>query len=303
MGKVKYTHTSIESKLSYAWLQHRSLLAQQKRYVNPEADKWLCATAVLDIALKRGEFTNEYLDTIPLWQRPGLYELTKEAEALKGKSIEETAQETVRLLGLTPEQEAEARERGQALIENNEAMPHNWDEAIDKFPIVLDFMAELLKVKPVLGSDLAEIIGKISYFVKYAFNRQLDTENDTLKITAESSPTLFRVIVFNSYCTYLGKTLADFDTERGILPIEALPRAKRDERLAFYQALRLKLHNDQTYLTGADYWYQCRVNPGSITIAAENISRSQKRNFATVKRELRRQIQKYDIATDYPIKE
>ena len=299
MSKVKH----IPKILQHDWLHRRSALTERRRYDTPEADKWLCCTAVLEVALKRGEFTNEYLDTIPLWKGQGVQEVIEVAEGLKSKSIEDIAQETVRLLGLSPEQEIEARLTGQAILENRDAMPHNWDEIADKFPIVLDFMSELIKSKPVLGSEFAKIIEKTEYFMTYAFNTRIDTENDNLKITAESSRTLFQVIMFTSYCDYLGKNLDDFDAERGILPVETLSRRKAADRLKFYKALKLKLHNDQTYFIGADYWYQCRVDPGSITVVAEHISKIQRRNFTTVKRWLQELIRKYDIATDYPVKQ
>lgn len=287
--------------------QNEELVRQfsnRQRYANDAADRWLYVSALLEhvLTLNHDFITDAYLDIVNTWSCRAMREVLEELNYFKGKEIDTIAEELLTDFDLSPEQRQVAKEKGMSVFKNGE-WPRTIDDALDNLPIIEYSIIELLSRDQSLKNELTELFGKISEFVTSAFNSSEYLINfGEGKISVDTSPLLVKIIILNSYCQYSGKTLDDIDSERGIIPIESLPRRQKDKIIDVYKTLQLKLHNDETYRNAADAWYRCRVNPGTVTDAAKKISQIQNRSFKTVRKALHKQIKLIDIALDYPQK-
>lgn len=148
------------------------------------------------------------------------------------------------------------------------------------------------------NDDYIKLVSLVSEFAKAHCNRQSDYENSTYKITIEKSPRLFSVLIFKSLCIYMRKNPESIDEKRfGRLfhVVYSNPKGNQDKNLKshfiqHWERLEWQLHNDSYYSRKAELCYQVMVSPGRLYQVVDEISRRDKRNPVTVKRQIQSTI-------------
>ena len=149
------------------------------------------------------------------------------------------------------------------------------------------------------NDDYVKLVSLVSEFAKAHCNRQSDYENGTYKVTIEKSPLLYSVLIFKSLYIYMRKNPESIDEKRfGRLfhVVYSNPKGNRNKNLKshfiqHWERLEWQLHNDSYYSRKAELFYRAKVNhPGRLVLLVDEMSRRDKRNPRTVKRQIQQTI-------------
>ncbi|MFC2033595.1 hypothetical protein ACFLUB_03675 [Chloroflexota bacterium] len=154
----------------------------------------------------------------------------------------------------------------------------------------------------------------IHEFARVGFNRKEDRKDQLHKVLAEKAPYLFGAILVRTIAEACKIRLSDWSKYRtddieyimtGKDPTTRMERdyvrlKKKEVREIYEKCLKWVFRHDGKLLKGADQWYKCRVNPGTIEaylneaapLSETGLERS---NVQTA-------IAPYDEATGYPRK-
>ena len=154
------------------------------------------------------------------------------------------------------------------------------------------------------NDDYVKLVSLVSEFAKAHCNRQSDYENGSCKITIEKSELLYSVLMFKSLYIHLRKTPDSIDEKRfGKLfhVVYSNPKGNQDKNLKshfiqHWERLEWQLHNDSYYSRKAEFFYKAKVNPGKLVLVVEEISRRDRRNPRTVKRDINKAISLIRVA-------
>jgi len=150
------------------------------------------------------------------------------------------------------------------------------------------------------NDDYTKLTSLVSDFAKMHCNRQSDYENDTCKITIDSSRLLYSVLIFKTLFIHLGKSPDKIDNKRFddnlFNIIYSNPSLNRDKILKsrmiqHWAKLEWRLHNDSYYSRKAELFYRAKINkPGKLVLLVDKISQRDNRNPRTVKRQIQSTI-------------
>ena len=216
----------------------------------PESKLEAYAAACVEIALKYSEDAQTiYAGIVRSWELPGCQLLIDDFVQHK--------QDTRTWLC----------DRGEAVV-RNQALPEwpdGWKHVIAKARDNTDFH-KLLKY--------------VTYFILIAFNRKVDLDNQTPKVSPGKSPYLAQAMVSRSLLGYLAEkpemrgpgVMPDDELDElywfsGLLAGAPTVRKEREAKHTIVQALRhegFTLRHNTKLLDDAEKWYKSRVDPGTI---------------------------------------
>ncbi|MFC2067745.1 hypothetical protein ACFLTP_01850 [Chloroflexota bacterium] len=150
----------------------------------------------------------------------------------------------------------------------------------------------------------------IGEFIRVGFNRQIDKKNEAWKVKPESAPVLEGFIIIKTLGEYLNqKSALRVKVENWNKHIDWLTsdnpstRAERHQKQMVIQTLKDRyswvLRHDAKLFEDADQWYRCRVNPGSIEVYRDELS---KKGIQLERSNIETALAPYDEVTGYPRK-
>lgn len=172
-------------------------------------------------------------------------------------------------------------------------------------------------VKTDYNTDYHELTKHAYSFVLRAFNRKIDIENRTPKILPDKSPLWLATIVHSLVVNYLpysevegpaalaDKSLIEFIHFQAELPVWPGSRPGRDAKKAIRQTLKregYRLKHESVIQMGAEVWYKCRVNPGTIEAYLDDLDELAEEDTYPLRANIEAIISPYDEATAYPRK-
>lgn len=169
-------------------------------------------------------------------------------------------------------------------------------------------------VKTDYNADYHELVKHAYSFVVRAFNRKLDIENKTPKIVPQKSPLWLLTIAYSLIVHYLpysevegpavlaNQSVVEYCQFCAELAVWPSSRRKRWANTEIRRTLKredYRLKHGSVILRGAEAWYKCRVNPGTIEAYLNELVKECK---YPARANIEATIAPYDEATAYPRK-
>lgn len=169
-------------------------------------------------------------------------------------------------------------------------------------------------VKTDYNADYHELVRHAHSFVLSGFNRKLDIENEAPKIVPEKSPLWLLTIAYSLIVHYLpyaevegpavlaDESVIEYYRSCAELPVWPDTRPERRAKTAIRQTLKregYRLKHESVIRMGAEAWYKCRVNPGTIEAYVNELV---KEDIYPLRANIEATIAPYDEATAYPRK-
>jgi len=294
--------TGIQTKLTKyehqqkAIADHRARMGQLRHYLNPDAGKFACARALVQIALEELEEARAiYANIIEvLWDLPGCQVVADEGIRYR-KSTRRWVHDFVKVM--------------ESKVAPMPDVPEEWRDVCERHKDNPDFQLLLERI--------ADLIYK-------GFNRKVDIDNEAPKVLAENSPYLIASIAHRSLIDWCEmelaapgslwaagdryKTLIAADTGKyydlqHIMTGDPPPGDQREAKhniIATYKDYDFTLHHYKKYLKDAEHWYGSRVNPGSIELYLDKLA-NEKEEGANRDR-IQTDIALCDVVTGWPRK-
>ncbi len=169
------------------------------------------------------------------------------------------------------------------------------------------------------SADFEYLIDRMADFIRVGFNRQIDQDNEALKVLAipTEGPPWLLVAVTTFSCAEFCKVKLDTWNKCGRMEVggktydmEAIMRDKPTNRMhrrlvEAYQKCQHVLKHDKALLKEADQWYKCRVNPGTVPLYIEELVKQYAKDAKCADKGIEaaniyRQLAPYDEVTAYP---
>jgi len=199
--------------------------------------------------------------------------------------------------------------------QNHRAWLRNRAEAVVRNEPPPDYPNEWVEVKHRDNADFYELNKYVADLIRVGFNRKVDLENQIPKVIPRKSPYVVRAIFSYSLSDYLkmrpelkgprvisDTELTEFRWFLNILASNPTTKMSRQVRRQIVRTLRkndFTLHHYQAIVDGAEKWYKCRINPGSIEAYRDELAKD---NKYLERSNIETAIAPYDEATGYPRK-
>ena len=267
----------------------KGILSREAHHWPLESLEFAYAVACLDIVLRRsGKARHIYNDIVRAWDLPGCHvfiDACKDVPATKewmSKTLE-----AWRKGGPSPD------------------WPEEW------FDIYFTHAPAYYEGEP-HNTDWEYFLNKLKELILVGFNRQIDQDNETWKVTQYTSIWLVTIIILRLQTEYNKEKLENLhkyckiNVNGNLYDLNAIvtekPTAGIQRKL--YRGLTkvvkdygFTLKHDTKLLKDAVQWYKCRVNPGSIEAYRDELAEN---NKYIERSNIEAAIAPYDGATGYP---
>ncbi len=251
-------------------------LTDKPRYASLETQLWLGALAFIETVLDSdNESRYSFLEIVRQWEKRGCQQIINDAINDQFNSYNHAA----RLM------QANQAQRSMAPLATFSAKLQEYETEINNGSFKND--------------DYVELTSLVRKFARMHCNRLSDYENDTCKITIEKAPLLYSVLITKSLYIHLHKKPDDIDKKRFEDLFNVVydnPSSNREKNIKshlieYWARLEWQLHNDSYYSRKAELFYRAKVNkPGKLVLLVDEMSRQDKRNPRTVKRQIQNTI-------------
>lgn len=254
----------------------KSWLTDRPQRASIETQLWLGALAFLETVLERDPFSRpDFMELVRHLYKPGCQQIINDAIS----DHFNVYSYATRLI--------EAKHGGEPI------------SPLASFSTTIQKYQDEVKNGNFNNADFLKQIKLTSEFVKVYCNRQSDYENDTCKITLEKSPFLYSILVIKPLYIHLGTSPDSIDKTRfrkfydvwhdTIYGNPSPNRGKvfKSHLIQRWKQLEWKMHNDTYYLRKAELFYRAYISqPGKLVLLVDEMSKQDKRNPITVKREI-----------------